>query len=260
MRYRILLMGAPGSGKSQAIIDLARYNPDSKVVAFDYQDGIRPLLADLGDEVPNLDPHLIHGEPLEAWPQFKVECKQARVDYGEGDWICFDGSGLWWDLVKGWQVQRKYGVDLADFLADKAAAAQAAKPGKKALGFGGLETEDWEVIRAQYYTTIPQTLGAGCQANVLVTALAKDVGSWQKDGETVYLEPSLPPMYKRLGIKPEGEKGLTSQVDYVLQVEHPSEAKWKLRGLGKRGSRAEFAWKDITAQSVVDVFKEVMDG
>jgi len=257
MRHRILLMAAPGCGKSQAIVDLARFG-DTQVTVFDREDGIRPLLYALGETPENLDLRLIEGDPADAWASLRSQVKEVRTRSMVDDWICFDVAEAWWTMSQEAYVMMRYGTDLASYLADK--IVEAVVSSRKPLTFGGLIPDDWQVIKSQYYTVIPQTLGAGCKANVMVTAQIKDVATWMKDGQPVYLEQKLPEMYKKAGIKPAGESALTGQVDVVLQLEHPTMKRWRMRTLGKNRLGVEFDWVDVTDRSVYEVYLEQLGG
>jgi len=243
MRHRLLLTGPEGSGKSQAIVDLAKLLSHREVYAFDAQESIAPLL---GEELPNLHIWLPEGEPAEAFEAYRAEVKEVRAKAKGGDWICFDPADDWEELARQAYAETHFSQDWGDYVESK------VKGGK--LPFGGFEVGDWQAIRAKTYGTIVQTMGASCRANVLVTAHLKDVVSWMKDGVQVFQSPKLPDAFKRAGVSPGGEAAIVGRCDIVLQLDHPTSKKWRIRTLGKgrgvAGQTVEFDWLDITDEDL----------
>lgn len=258
-RIRFLLLGSPGAGKSQAIIDLALALPQITVHAFDMQDSIAPLLttrARFDEPVPeNLDLHRIGGSPPDAWDQFKEECDFVFANAGYGDWLCFDVAQDWWQLAQDAYVEKTYGVAMAQFKEMKVQEARKTeRKSKKILGFGGLDNDDWSVIKPKYQSTIPRALSTRCITNVLVTANEKVPAHYMKGDEMIFLEANLPGQYKTSLVKPHGESQLTSQVDVVLWLKHPTDRKWTLSTIGKNRFRLELKDEDITGNTMWEVY------
>lgn len=259
-RERILLIGSPGSGKSQAIVDIATTLRHVPVVAFDMQDSIMPLLAAAkrrGDPLPgdNFDLIRITGEPVDAWDSFESECKRVREEYGPGSFICFDVAGDWWQLVQDAYIEETYGVTTAQFKGQKIIdAVKMDKRGKKVLGFGGLDTDDWNVIKPKYHNTIPTCLGTRCYANIIVTANEKTPAHFKKGDDMVFLESNLPGAFKKELVKPHSESQLASQVSMILWLKHPNDRKWTLSTLGKNRDRLVIEDLDITDSTVWDAY------
>ena len=260
-RDRLLFLGAPGSGKSQAIVDVATLLPDVKVYAFDMQDSILPLLRAVGEAPPNLVLYRIGGEPVEAWDEFQARCKEVRATVKPGDWVAFDVAADWWQLVQDAYIEKVYEAASCDFKEAKLMeaveqGAKTKKAPKKALGFGGLEPDEWSVVKGKYYITIPQTLSTRCTANIIVTANEKTPAHWMRGDEMVFREANLPGQYKKNLVKPWGEANLTSQVDVVLWLKHPTDKKWTLSTLGKNRFKVDFDDVDITSRTVWEVYCE----
>lgn len=263
-RDRILLMGSPGSGKSQAIVDLALCLPNSNVFALDLQDSIAPLLstrARLSEALPdNLVLHRIGGSPPDAWDELNSILNGSDglfASVGFGDWVCFDCANDFWQLAQDAYVEKTYGVQMATFKEMKVVEAKQGRDGakgKKVLGFGGLDNDDWSVIKPKYYNTIPKALSTRCIANVLVTVNEKTPAHWQRGDEMVFMEANLPGQYKKEMVKPHGEGQLTSQVDVVLWLRHPNDRAWTLSTIGKNRYRVEIEDEDVTGVPVWTAF------
>lgn len=260
-RDRVLVMGAPGSGKSQSIVDLSLALPDVPFYVFDAQDSIMPLLVARqrrGESLPeNMTLHRIGGDVVEAWDFFNETVQETLEQAKAGDWICFDVAADFWQLVQDAYIEKTYGVTTADFKGQKVEEAVKSRDGKKkkVLGFGGLDNDDWSVITPKYYATIPRALSTRCDANVWITANEKTPAHFKRGEELVFIEANLPGVFKKELVKPHAQSQLASQVSVILWLKHPSERRWTVSTIGK--NRDGFVLEDVdcTDTSVWNVFK-----
>lgn len=193
MRERILLMGSPGTGKSQQLINIAKYlEPlNIKMYAVDLEDKLEAMLIGLG-KPKNLEVFVAF-----SWEELKTDdnsiTKQITDRVKPGEWIAIDRIDLSWPMVQRWYTQLKYKEELADVMMSKAVNIK-----KSFMVAPRLDQGSWQVINEQYESFILNIMYKS-RCNILMTTGIK--------------VPEDNPMdiYGSLKVAPRGQKELPHQ-------------------------------------------------
>lgn len=209
-REKLLIVGASGTRKTSALIQLAVQYPGVGVAIIDPDDGVPRVVRDYGgwEAVPNLI-HL----PCPVWDDVETQYAQIKPLLEPGDWLCIDMIGQLYQMAHDDYIARKYNMTVEDFRFGKKVA------GTK-LGFGGLAPDDWEIIRLAHDSIIQDAIRR-LPCNVMLTAGVKPIifteRSVQGNKETVPLY-YAPEKWIPRKVMPVMEKSVDYAVSTVLYL------------------------------------------
>ena len=201
MFERVLLMGAPGTGKTYHIVKMVQYLEEFgiKVHAIDLEDKLEPMVTGLCESMPkNLSIYTAF-----SWEELKTDDKsvlhQIESNAKQGEWIVVDRIDLSWPMVQRWFTQQKYNEELADRMMQK------SKDMKKSSMFTPrFDQGSWQVINEQYESFMLAILYR-LRCNLIMTTGIKGPE-----------ENSPIDIYGRLGVLPRGQKEIGHQPHSVF--------------------------------------------
>lgn len=210
-RERILLYGAPGTGKSWAWVSIAEWlektKSPGKVILHDTDiawDAMRPVDGRLDDRVIPMS--------LWEWGDYKAAMSKAMTMAGsesKDDWLVVDLVDKAWDAAQEGFFERAYGAEIDEFYVN--IAHNNAKSGpKNQLSAGGEYGANWNVIKKMYQSYITGLLR--WPGHVLCCAAAAQVHTEgvMADSDVTRRE------FGGFGWKPAGEKNLPHLFHTVL--------------------------------------------
>lgn len=225
-RERLLTFGVAGVGKSNAILNLARYCPEStfhvmdndfsydRLLATDYSD-----LANVYPFVPDLD---------EPWTSLLDWAKERKGEVAPDDWVVYDSLTPTWDWVQAWYTEGVFKQDMAEYFLEVRKMKTSGKEGGKDKNLGAFEGfMDWPVINKQYmklYQTIVQM-----PCHVYGTAELANI-SEDKDAE-------IKSMYGSYGVRPKGQKSMGHKFSTVLLLTKSRAEEYRITTIKDRGRR-----------------------
>jgi len=216
---RILLFGAPGSGKSTAALSIAAACPEAHILVLDTDRAYRRML--LGRDLANV--HVTDGY---EWPHYGAWLTSAAKDAGPGDWIVIDSIDTAWDAVQAGYIESVFGVAMDDFFLQARKAARMQDP----KGLDGWK--DWSVINRMYSAWMDR-LVHGTRCHVLATAKVDALE--RTDAKEAKF------MFGPLGMKPKGQKSLSHAFHSVLFLAQEQAGEYSITTAGKDRERQRFA-------------------
>jgi hypothetical protein len=195
-REKILGFGLPGSGKTSAILDVAKWlhgSPDTIYAAnTDYKwAGMYP--EDWNVRLTQLDQ--LDFDPWRRW------ARDIRPHLKPDDWVCFDLADAAWEAAQHFYWDKITGGDmLADvWFRNQEAINSKGKDGEYIAGSNGA---NWGLIKRYYWECIQPVLNVPC--HVMMLAQAKEVPSFSVHTEALKAK-------WKTGWMPTGEKKLPEQ-------------------------------------------------
>jgi hypothetical protein len=199
-RELILSYGVGGTGKSTAILEVARYCPTDTFYVFDNElYNYDRLLATEFTDLRNVDV-----TPCDEWYDWKKGIQKVSQNMREDDWIVIDSSTPTWDAVQAWFVEEVHGKDIDEYFLARRMMDQAAKDsgnGDNKRGFSALSGEDgdWQIINKEYFKHFYNAL-IKSPGHVYLTA---EQAAIEKNDEK-----DTKAAYGGLGFRPKGQKRL----------------------------------------------------
>ncbi len=195
MREKILLVGDSNVSKTFSLVKLAIQYPDSNVVILDPDDGIAKVLDEMGlaiDDLPNLSIIRV----TQNWAAMMAAYKMAKGALGEGDWLCMDMLGRFWDLAQGYYSNEVFGHSHAEHLL-------MLKKQAKSTAFSGFDgLQDWPLIKNIHNTDLLDDAVLYSPFNIMCTTATTNFSPKDK----VPTAGTLGMYAQKFGVKPEGEK------------------------------------------------------
>ena len=220
-RERILLMGAAGSGKSNAIISIAK-SIDATVHVLDTELDTYERLMWEEEHVGNLD---YYGVMTDDWMAMKAWSEGIHKVVDRDDIVVVDSMTPVWSAVQQWFSDEIMGDSLDDLMLE----ARRELKGGNVNPFEGWT--DWSVINAQYQRFIRNLLRCNAaKAHVIVTAVL-DVIQQDESKETRAL-------FGKFGAKPRGQKRLAHFPHDILFMRQTREG-WEFDTAKAQGTRAK---------------------
>lgn len=239
-RERILLMGAAGSGKSQAVLSIAR-NTDAKVHVLDTELDVYERLAHGAEGLEGIVPT---GVMPDDWRAMLAWAEETSTKVSRDDWVVVDSITPAWSAAQVWFSEEIIGEHLADMMVK--ARKQITEDDKNVNPFEGWT--DWSVINAQYAKFMNRLLRANAKgAHLLFTA---EIDVLQKDNETKETRA----LFGKLGVKPRGNKRLP-HVPHDIIMMRQMRTGWEMETAKVQGERAEVngAVSDFAKQYLLGV-------
>lgn len=193
VRERILLMGAPGSGKTYATLQLARALPESNFYIIDTDMKVEPMLATEFSALTN-----VHVYPVYSWEQIIAALNDILPKLRPQDWISVDLISPAWDRVQNFYINQVFGTDPAAYFLGIRQDMQQNKQAHKDKRGGFEGFKDWGVINKLYQEQFVGPLFYMHKANVIATASMDTISA--QDGE------DLKVLFGPHGVKPKGQK------------------------------------------------------
>lgn len=215
MRERILLMGPPGAGKSEQLLNIASYLEELGIPMYviDLEDKINAMLDNRDNPPKNITLYITFN-----WDEPTNGLKQITDDIlnkvKPGDWIAIDRVDLSWPMVQRWFTREKYNESLADKLMDT-----SKQMTKKSMFIPRFDQGSWQVINEQHEEFMNKILYLS-RCNILLTSGIKG------------LDENSPLDIGRLGVLPRGQKELGHQPNSVFLLfqarESSREITWRI--------------------------------
>lgn len=228
---RMLIFGGEGTGKTNAVLQIARKCPDAQfyVIDTDYSASYqRMLITEFTDVLERGNVH-IHVTGPDDWEAMMDAAREVRGAAVAGDWIIADSMSPTWDAVQGWFTERVHGDTIEDYLLEvrikkqKAADKPEGSLDKSLEVFDGWM--DWSVINPTYARLYKLLLSH--PANLILTAEGTPVSDKDKG--------AMKQVYGVLGLKPRGQKRLGFLTHTVLMTSKTRSGEYELTTIKDRG-------------------------
>lgn len=264
-RESILMLGGPGSGKSDSVVRLALDGIDQgfKVAVIDRDRGLSKAVKDIckGKPPDNLSYFLVKQD----WRKLHEAVDWAFEHLKAGDWLVFEMLGNLWDFMQMQYSKEVYGEDVsthlltlrkdAQKLMDEAGAstrssdAKEKKDANTILGqkmqYSGMEGRtDWAVIKRMHNVPFERVLLEG-DFHVLATTSVTRVSQEEMNN-------NLWPEFHGIGKRPEGEKHSTHRFDTIVYCERSNDDfVWSTDLRGGRGKdRGRELHRDVSYKKI----------
>ncbi len=194
---RILSYGGQGSGKSNAILTVARRCPQSTFYVID-ADMSESYNRALDMEFPDLKNVVVLRVPPDDFMQLLWTVMAVRPLIGRDDWLVVDSMTVPWASVQSWFIDHFFDMNDDDyFVAVRQEKLDAeAKKGTPLAQFEGFM--DWPVINKRYFRLTSEMYK--CKGHLYITA---EGGPISKDDDK-----NVRDLFGGFGVKPNGQKGL----------------------------------------------------
>lgn len=226
---RILLFGKEGTGKTNAVLSLARRIPSAHfhIIDTDYSASYDRMLgteyADVGER-GNVTTHVTG--PWD-WPEILATAKAVQKEARPGDWVVVDSMTPTWSAVSEHYVSEVHGTDIESYLLDVRMKREKAKDkGVKSTSLQPFDGwMDYSVINPMYRRLYKCILGQ--PGNLLITAEATALGD--NDGKMVR------DVYGEVGLKPAGQKQLGFLTQTVILMTNSKRDGYGMTTIKDRG-------------------------
>lgn len=226
-REFILTMGVGGTGKSTAILEVARMCPSDTFYCLDSElRNFDRLLATAFTDLTNVETI-----PVEDWSDWQTQIPKIGQTMGRDDWLCVDSSTPTWDAVQAWFVEKIHGEDIDEwFISKRIQSENLKKGGAEDKGFAALSggDGDWQVINKTYFKHFYNAL-LKVPGHIYMTAEQAEIGKKEdKDTKSAY---------GPIGFKPKGQKRLGHVPMTVLWLTKSGTGAWRMTTVKDRGRR-----------------------
>jgi hypothetical protein len=242
-RESILLYGPQATGKSSAILSIARkVEGDFYVVDTDYS--YDRLLAteftDLADRV-----HVNYVDDQDWANQLEV-AESTRAECGDDDWFAYDSTTPTWDAVQAWFTEQVYGKDEAQWYIDMRTSTQGDREKGKKNPVDRLNDDKWPTINKQYKKlhrvfmpgALPGRRGP-YRGHMILTCEATKTSAEFDDKDTKNI-------FSNYGYKPKGQKRVPYLVATVILLNKLRSGGYEATSIKDRG-REEFEDLEISS-------------
>ncbi len=264
-RESILMLGGPGSGKSDSVVRLALDGIDQgfKVTVIDRDRGLSKAVKDIckGKPPDNLSYFLVKND----WRKLHEAVDWAFDNLKAGDWLVLEMLGNFWDFMQMQYSQEVYGMDVSDHLLtlrkdaqqlmDEAGASTRSNDGKKKseankilgqkMQYSGMEGRtDWAVIKRMHTVPIERATLEG-DFHILATTSVTKVSQDEVNNNQW-------PEFQGIGKRPEGEKHNTHRFDTIVYCERDDDDfVWSTDLRGGRGKdRGRDLYRNVSFRDV----------
>jgi len=215
VREKILVIGAPGSGKSYSGLTIARCFPDNRFFIMDSDDAIPRMLNTEFADLKNVTVF-----PCNDWPDYEQAAKAVGKEAKEGDWLIIDLISEAWTAVQNYYVRTVFQKDPGEyFMKVRLELDDSAKNLSALSGW-----VDWVVIKRVYNDWLRE-IKYKLPTHIYATASIRAA----RDAD----EREIKEMFAG-GKMPEGEKHLGHEFHTILSAEHLHDG-WVMSTIKDRG-------------------------
>lgn len=222
---RILLFGEGGSGKSTAVLSMARYMPEKTFwindtdVSFAYDRLLATEFTDV-DETGNVKIML-----ATDWIEFTENMEQIDKDADKrNDVLVVDNGTFPWQWVQDQHIQAQYGLDVDTFLAQ---LKRDHKDDNKAYMAALADNMQWSIINKKFHRGFYRPFHKWASHAVIV-AQSKPVSRTEKDDDIIT-------QFKVHGAQPAGQKELPFVMATNILCLDRGKGKWAITTTKDRG-------------------------
>lgn len=257
-RERILAFGVQGTGKSKALLDIARKCKADTFYIWDNDYSAERLLAtsyaDVAErppvDVPHDDLGIAYGNVVvrngdEAdWEELLAWLDLCRKHVALDDWVSIDSVTATWPSVQGWFIEQVHSEDIGEYFLEVRKEKAKAKEEKKTLGAldGWM---DWPVINKVYAKFYTKLLNLPCH-----WFLTAEQGRVSDEDDK-----DVKGMFGPYNVKPNGQKRLGHKPNTVLWLTKSRKGNYGMTTVKDRG-RVECeddGWEDFAKDYLADV-------
>jgi len=158
-RERILLAGAPGSGKTYSWLTIAEALPKSTFWVIDPEDGVERNRLDFFPDVKNIKYYFtpywtkeLSKIGLDRWEGGVMEAfKEIKEKVKENDWVIVEALGALWDMAQGGFVDQVFDKGIGEYFLEARLEFQKLAKSGKGTRLNALEGfKDWVVIKKMH--------------------------------------------------------------------------------------------------------------
>lgn len=227
---RILLLGKEGTGKTRAVLSIARRCPDAHfhVIDTDYSASYDRMIGTEFQDVGERGNVTTHVTGPWDWPAILDAARTVQKQVTRGDWVVCDSMTPTWNAVQEHFTSEVHGNDIETYLLDirkkrEAASKNGGMKGSSLEAFDGWM--DWSVINPMYFRLYKHLLTQ--PGHLLLTAEGQAVGD--TDGK------AMKDTYQVHGIRPAGQKKLGFLTNTVLITKKGRKGEYTLTTVKDRG-------------------------
>ena len=224
-REVLLVAGSSNTGKSYSVARLIEDSVEGgyRVDVIDRDRGLGKALKELG--MTKL-PGGVRYTKATTWADIELGTKQA-MELDAGDWVVLEMMGEFWNLSQTAYSEMVYGEGLTSHILALRAEAEAKvqeaaldsrskaanAERQRGVGYQGMEGRtDWSLIKRMHNTEVRDRLIETSNANILATTAVVPLDD--ERAAAAY------PKWKRVGVRPEGEKHNVYKFDTWVYVEY----------------------------------------
>lgn len=237
---RILVYGNTGSGKSNAILTVAKRCPDANFYVIDNDLGITPIIENEMPELSADNGGNVHVYFCDSFDEHMDALAEIQEKAKAGDWLVIDMLGSMWGLAQERFSDIVYGKGLDQHLMD--AAIRAEKDDDGSPPFDGMR--DWPSITQTHAKVYREMLKASInkKMNLYCTAASAEL---MDDRGKIKESKANKETYGGIGWKPKGQKEMGHKFNTILMFEKKGIGKWYMTGVKDRG-RESFEREEFT--------------
>lgn len=235
-RERILVYGNEGTGKSSAVLNIARHIPNVNFWIIDNDEAYDRLLetdySDLLDNNNLLFCGQDFGGPPNTWKGSIKGLADANDKMARDDWLVLDMLTKQWERVQDFFIESIFQEDIDDYFLkvrmEKEMMKKKSDGGKDSKSLGALEGwMDWIVINQMYHKRVSDRL-LNCPGNLFCVSESTTISSDDDKG--------LKDLYGPFGVRPKGQKRSGHLMQTVLFMSKNSRSQeFKLSTIKDRG-------------------------
>lgn len=271
-RERVLLFGMEGTGKSDAILDVATRVYPNRVHIVDNDNAWDRMLEGVSvsgntgrvlaeyrwdaasksfehDAEWCVDDGNIVVYHVDGWEANAAAIAEIRTDADRSDWCGIDSGSSFWDDVQDWYIDTVFDKTKADFFMQ---ARMAMARGDSTEALDGWK--DWSVINAEYKEKVMGFLITP-PCHLLVTCEQAEVSSVQIKGKQIE-DAETRNLYGARKVKPRGQKRIGHNVQTVLQLVRQADGTYHVHTVKDRGGRERYTGEDVTGQGFATWYLE----
>lgn len=262
IRERQLFFGAPGSGKSNALMSIMRRQADDFFYILDSEDD---WMFSLGEDEAN-DELLARGNfdirvltDNKDFDQHLETIIKIREKIKPGEFFFYDKLTPAWQAAQDWFTNEIFGEDLADYVLEARKALEEKRKAQQKAGGKGDRTapvfdqlRDWGPINAQYNKIVREIQKIATVAHVFIVADIKNIGENTK--------PEKVRLYRPYSGLPAGQGDIDVLPHTIIHFDHdPRAQEYTMSTVKDRGTRESkkrmdsVEWVDFSVSYLRDV-------
>ena len=238
MPERILMMGAPGTGKTYQWLKIARALKPAgvKFRVIDTDAAIPYMLDTQFEELKVENGGNVIVLPAYDWPHYKEALQKLLKDSKPNDWGIVDMIDNAWSTVQSYFVSEVFQKDIGDYFLEIRKSVEANKRKPRSIMQDAMKGwVDWPVVNKLYEDWI---LPLVHQETFHIYATTKAQPITSDD------DPAVKLVFGETGVRPSGQKHLGHQVHSIFLAYWDGKDGWYITTVKDRSGRAYFN-KDV---------------